>query len=618
MPSFRMRFMIWSLASLVFLAGASTASHADTTSGIVFDFTNPTGKVNRAIFGIEGLPKVFMVAQDNPRVMDSFLRLNPSGWIARMETWIGYLEPENDNDDPYTFDWDRLHPDKMIRFIEDRPAYEAWLRTIDVELMPLLCYSTEWLDSGNEDDKISDKQEWAEFAAAAMHSWNADGDDLRARYAEVWNEPNMPMFGMGSQEAFYELFNVTAERLHADDPTLMVGGPALTPAYWAKTAEWYAGFIEHCGHNADFVIHHIYHGSDVSADDEVQQIIEMTDQFRAIAGKENGQMALTEIDAWFSGWPKFQYMMQRHFGYLGIADRILSVHHFTTLAYNEHGRYTFGVMTEQGAPMLGTYWPFWIVRNLDGLLINTMRRGDAGALDAVGSAHTNDEGRQMLAAVVYNRTEAPVSTPILLVFEPSDRERWLRIDEATARFQGVRDMVSVPAGDHQIRLDRTIAERSAIALTLLEPGKRHYGFADLNDQEAPAVELTAYHDQVRPGETFTLVARVVNTTAEPISGTLSLTHLPEGWATSEASIPTGLLATGAAKELRIAVTASNKPEPLSRMTIGATSEIPHLNHAIAPVAEFVPGAGMGGQFVASKASMPVDIVYVEPQETTSR
>ncbi|MEQ9461504.1 MAG: hypothetical protein RIG82_11200 [Phycisphaeraceae bacterium] len=618
MLTFHRRLLLMLLASTSLLATFSLHSRAADTSGIVFDFTNPTGKVNRAIFGIEGLPKVFMVAQDNPRVMDSFLRLNPSGWIARMETWIGYLEPENDNDDPYTYDWDRLHPDEMIRFIEDRPAYEAWLRTIDVELMPLLCYSTEWLDSGNEDDKISNKHEWAEFAAAALHSWNADGDDLRARYAEVWNEPNMPMFGMGNQDAFYELFNIAAERLRSEDPTLMVGGPALTPAYWAKTAEWYAGFIEHCGHNADFVIHHIYHGSDVSADDEVQQIIEMTDQFRAVTGKENGQMALTEIDAWFSGWPKFQYMMQRHFGYLRIADRILSVHHFTTLAYNEHGRYTFGVMTEQGAPMLGTYWPYWVVRNLDGLLINTIRRGDAGILDAVASRHTNDDGQLMLAAVVYNRTESPVTTPMLLVFEPSDRERLLRIDETTATFQGVRDVLQVPAGDRQIELDRTIAEHSVMALTLLEPGKRHYGFADLNDQEAPAVELMADHDQVRPGETFTLVARVINTTGEPISGTLSLGNLPKGWTAPESSVPTGLLATGAAKELRVAVTASNKPEPLSRMTIGATSEIRHLNHAITPVAEFLPGAGIGGQFVAAKQSLSVDIVYVDPKETASR
>ncbi|WP_428388896.1 GH39 family glycosyl hydrolase [Mucisphaera sp.] len=606
MLGLRSRLGLLMMACLLSLTPSLLAS---APTHLLIDFTNPTAKVNRAIFGIEGHPKVFMVAQQNPHVMEAFLRLNPSGTVARMETWIGFLEPENDNDDPYTYNWDRLYPDKMIRFIEDRPAFENWLREIDVELMPLLCYSTEWLQSGNEDDQISDKHEWAEFAAAAMHSWNADGDDLRARYAEVWNEPNMPMFGMGKREAYFELFNIAAERLRAEDPTLMVGGPALTPAHWAEPMEWYADFIENCGHNADFVIHHIYHGSDVTADDEVQQIIEMTDQFRAVPGREHGKMALTEIDAWYAGWPKFQYLMQRHFGYMSIADRILSVHHFTTLAYNEHGTYTFGVMTEQGAPMLGTYWPFWIVRNIDGLLVNTIKRGDAGQLDAMGSTHTSEQGHSNLATVIYNRTEQRVTTPITLVFEPTDHDRWLRIDETTSTFQGVRELIKVPAGEQQLTLNRTIQPQTAAAMTLLTPGDRHYQFADLNDQEAPAVELSATTDQITPDQDFTLTARVVNTTDQPISGKLSLIDLPEGWQATSTTIDTGLLATGAAASFDITITASNKPQPLSRMTVGATSTIPHLNQAIAPVAQFVDEAG------ASKTSLPVDIVYVDHQET---
>lgn len=596
-------------ACVSLILGCGMAS-ADVKSEVVVDFTNPTGKVNRAIWGIEGLPKVYMVGQQHPEVLDSLYRLNPTGWHARMETWIGYLEPENDNDDPNVFDWDRLHPEKMIRFIEDREAFEAWIGSLNVALMPLLCYGTEWLDSGDETDKIRDKAEWAEFAAAAMHSWNADGDDLRARYAEVWNEPNMPMFGLGDRAAFYELFNVAAERLRTDDPTVMVGGPALTPAYWAETDAWYAGFIEHCGTNADFVIHHIYHGSDVSVADEVAQIIEMTDMFRAVPGKSDGRMSLTEIDAWFDGWPKFQYMMQRHMGYHAIRDRLLSVHHFTTLAYNESNTHVFGVMTNQGAPLLGNYWSFWIMRNLDGDTVNVIRRGEAGVLDVVGSRDVNEAGAVRLATVFYNRTEAMVDAPVTMVFEPVDHDRVLRVDAVAEPdpYQGVVGVVRVKAGATRFEMPLQITGGSAVAVTLLDPGKRHVPIFDMNDQEGPAVTLVGEGVfEIETGDTFELRAMVTNTMLEPVEGVLRVEGLPAGWKVSGQEKRIALESPGDTVGMSVMVTATGEPAMLERMSTTEHSEMAHLNHAVAPVAVFVPDAG--GE---RRVSLPVDLVFVKP------
>ncbi|QDU71426.1 GH39 family glycosyl hydrolase [Mucisphaera calidilacus] len=588
-------------------AAEQQASHQP--SRVVVDFNNTTGHINRAIWGVEGMPKVFMLGQQNPGVLTALYRLNPTGWHARMETWIGFLEPENDNDDPNVFDWDRLHPDKMIRFIDDRKAYEKWIASLNVELMPLLCYNTEWLESDDENDKISDKNEWAEFAAAALHSWNADGDDLRARYAEIWNEPNMPMFGMGNQEAFYELYNTAAERLHRDDPALMVGGPALTPAYWARTDEWFKGFVENCGHNADFVIHHIYHGTDKGVDYEVNKIIEMTDLFRTVPGKATGQMALTEIDSWHMGWGKFQYMMQRHMGYHDIRDRLLSVHHFTTLAYNEHGNHVFGIMTNHGAPMLGTYWSFWIMRNLDGDAVNVMQRGPAQVLDVIGSKDTNHDGSQRLAMVAYNRTGERLNVPVTLQFPPADHDRVLRVDVVEHNFQDVEDVKRIPAGAGTFEFSLSINTGVAVAATILEPGRRHVPIFDLNDQEGAAVSLATDAREIKLGDWVALRARITNTTGKNLSGKLSLQGVPRGWRYEIADQHVHLQDLGDTVTIPVMISVDSEPPLVPRMTMGATSSLLHLNNAVAPVLVFDPDDGS-----EERISLPVDLAYIEPQD----
>lgn len=560
----------------------------DTQTIVTVDWTNPTGKINRALFSLEGLPKVYQIAKDSPTLMPSFLLLNPQETMTRMETWIHLMEPENDNDDPDVYDWDRLHPEDMVRFIEDREDYEATLDRLGTERLSLLCYNVDWNRSGVEEDPVADKVEWAEFAAAVVTDYNGSDPSVtpRLRYVEIWNEPNMPMFYGGTRETYFELFNITAERLHREHPEVMVGGPALTPAHWAEPEEWYSDFIEACGQNADFVIHHIYHGhGDRSPKDLANELIDKTDQFRALPGKADGKISITELDAWFSGWPKLQYMLGRHFRFLEIQDRILSIHHFTTLAYNEQGNYAFGVMDNQGAPLLGTYWPYWLFRNVIGEhTFHTIRGDGEHELDAIATRHVNPDGATLQSFVLHNPTDRTIRADVRLHFHAADDDRVLSVDRVTESFQGTADALHVPAGEAYRNLTLKLSSGEAVALNLRKPGKRHFTFSDLNNQVYPFMMIQSDREEAALGDTITLTARILNTTPEPISGTIEFKGLSDDWPIEiiEGDATVNNLAFGESQQVVVKIKLTTRPDHQPRMTYTERSEMQDLDVGVTP------------------------------------
>lgn len=600
------RMSVATVAIVVALASNSALAQ----QRINVDFTHTIGPMNRAIFGLEGIPKVFRVARSNPRLMETFLRLNPAGTIARMETWIGYLEPENDNDDPMVTDWSRLDPLKMTRFIEPDQAerFQAFLGLIGVELMPLYCYNTEWLDSGREDDKVRDKQEWAEFAVAATTYWNqitSIGPDVR--YVEIWNEPNMPMFSAGTRSAYFELFETAARRMHEAHPDVMVGGPALSPAPWTEPDSWYRDFLRDVGKHADFVTHHIYHDGSHGVDEVVREVVEKSDLFRSLPGKEAGLLALTETDAWFDGWAKTQYLLERHFAFAEIQDRLLAVMHFTSLAYNELGDYVFGVMYETGAPRDDHYSAFWIMRNLMGEQAPVS--AGPGPIRVMATRHVNVKGQALLSAVLWNSGQASEAVDLALKVPDGDDLNVARVDRIVRG--GERRVLAFPADDFRSGTNTlTLEPGEAVAVSLYRGGERHLPFADLNDQEMPAVLLTTDHQRIELDDRFTLTAQVVNTTGADAAGRLRLADLPTGWTVRQAPPATRRLAPGERAERSFSIAAATAPPTRSRMALTAHSGRGDQNHGVAPVAIWLAVEGD-----RRAASLPVDLVFMAPGKT---
>ncbi|TWB41796.1 GH39 family glycosyl hydrolase [Nitrospirillum pindoramense] len=80
--------------------------------------------------------------------------------------------------------------------------------------------------------------------------------EVRSWFFEVWNEPNLAGFWEGAdQQAYFALYDLTANTMKAIDPELKVGGPATAGAAWVPE------FLDHVaksGAPVDFVTTHTY------------------------------------------------------------------------------------------------------------------------------------------------------------------------------------------------------------------------------------------------------------------------------------------------------------------------------------------------------------------------
>ncbi len=99
--------------------------------------------------------------------------------------------------------------------------------------------------------------EWGDLVAAfARHCVERYGlAEVATWNFEVWNEPNLPGFWSGSKEDYFLLYSHAAHAVKSVDPSLRVGGPATSKAYWI------ADLISHCKtHNVplDFISTHLY------------------------------------------------------------------------------------------------------------------------------------------------------------------------------------------------------------------------------------------------------------------------------------------------------------------------------------------------------------------------
>ena len=100
-----------------------------------------------------------------------------------------------------------------------------------------------------------DFAKWAEVCCAVIRHYNegwADGFHDNIRYWEIWNEPeNQPAMWTGTDDQYYQLYEVTAKAIKARWPELKVGGPSLGYTGEFKGDEFKPGdfllrFLRHC------------------------------------------------------------------------------------------------------------------------------------------------------------------------------------------------------------------------------------------------------------------------------------------------------------------------------------------------------------------------------------
>lgn len=81
-------------------------------------------------------------------------------------------------------------------------------------------------------------------------------EEVRSWFFEVWNEPNLDGFWESAdQNAYFALYDLTANTIKAIDPALRVGGPSTAGAAWVPE---FLDHVAHSGAAVDFVTTHTY------------------------------------------------------------------------------------------------------------------------------------------------------------------------------------------------------------------------------------------------------------------------------------------------------------------------------------------------------------------------
>lgn len=140
-----------------------------------------------------------------------------------------------------------------------------YLQSIGVRPFVELSFMPDALASGSETafhyranvTAPSDSNEWATLIGKLVRHWidRYGAEEVGKWFFEVWNEPNLTVFGTGKQDDYFKLYRTTADAIKQVDASLKVGGPATA------NGEWIDAFVNFCDQNhvaADFVTTHQY------------------------------------------------------------------------------------------------------------------------------------------------------------------------------------------------------------------------------------------------------------------------------------------------------------------------------------------------------------------------
>ena len=134
-----------------------------------------------------------------------------------------------------------------------------------------------------------DYKKWAKICEHIIRHYTegwADGHKWDITYWEIWNEPDLddpderwktdPRTWGGTQEQFYELYEVTAKHLKKCFPHLKIGGPAF--ANPRKYGPPFLDYLKKTDTPIDFFSWHMYHRRPVRVSEDVNKVREILDE----------------------------------------------------------------------------------------------------------------------------------------------------------------------------------------------------------------------------------------------------------------------------------------------------------------------------------------------------
>ena len=134
-----------------------------------------------------------------------------------------------------------------------------------------------------------DNRKWAKICEHIIRHYTegwADGYKWDITYWEIWNEPDLddpddrwktdPRTWGGTQEQFYELYEVAAKHLKKCFPHLKIGGPAF--ANPRKYGPPFLDYLKKTNTPIDFFSWHMYHRRPVRVSEDVHKVREILDE----------------------------------------------------------------------------------------------------------------------------------------------------------------------------------------------------------------------------------------------------------------------------------------------------------------------------------------------------
>lgn len=160
--------------------------------------------------------------------------------------------------------WVRI--DFVWALIEREPGVSRWraydnivriARQHDLEILALIAYTPSWATDGPEIAGVPrDFGDWTDFCREAARRYRRD-----IFHWEIWNEPNLPAFWVGSRGDYIDgILRDGAAAIRSGNPKAEVGGPALAH-FVGKGRDWYswlADILNAAADDLDFLTHHVY------------------------------------------------------------------------------------------------------------------------------------------------------------------------------------------------------------------------------------------------------------------------------------------------------------------------------------------------------------------------
>ncbi|MDB6168835.1 MAG: hypothetical protein JWM88_1699 [Verrucomicrobia bacterium] len=238
---------------LISVAGAEGAPQepASAVQRIDVDFSAPVGTI-RPLFGVNCGPYAANFTID---LSDQFRELKiplvrpiAPNYPGQDCVHIQYIfrNMDADADDPANYDFELT--DRYIGAIMAVGAKPIYNLGLGVDI-----YLVEEAKSGYKKAKSNrmpaDSAKFAKICANIVRHYNqgwASGFHYNIEYWEIWNEPNLKSFWLGTQEEYLEFYSVVSKVLKELDPALKVGGPAFSGGSDLATFRWLEDFLASC------------------------------------------------------------------------------------------------------------------------------------------------------------------------------------------------------------------------------------------------------------------------------------------------------------------------------------------------------------------------------------